>query len=72
MSAMSGGSPDMDKATDLSNADRAKTSSSQHDNPVIYCEKCAKTPEEIGGNLKFMVCSKCKSQLNIAVYYCSP
>ena len=67
---MSGGRLGMDKATDLSDADRAKTLSNQHDEPVIHCEFCARTQEEVGRNLKFMVCSKCKTKLNFSVYYC--
>jgi hypothetical protein len=77
MRGLSVGNPGMDQATDLSEADgniafgREKTLSSQHDKPLIYCENCTKTPEEIGGNSKFMACGSCKSKLDFTVYYCS-
>ena len=41
------------------------------DKPLIRCEKCTKTPEEIGENIKFRLCSICKAKLDFAVYYCS-
>jgi hypothetical protein len=67
----------MDKATDLGMADGnlaltwAKTWSSQRDKPLIRCENCTKTAQEIGGNPKFMVCSNCRSKLDFVVHYCS-
>jgi Zn finger protein HypA/HybF involved in hydrogenase expression len=48
-----------------------KTLSSKRKKPQIRCENCTKTPEEIGGNPKFMLCSNCKSKLDFVVYYCS-
>jgi hypothetical protein len=45
--------------------------SGKRDKPLIRCESCTKTPEEIGGNPKFMVCSNCKFKLGFVVYYCS-
>ena len=41
------------------------------DRPLIRCEKCTKTPEEIGDNVKFMQCSVCKTKLKFSVHYCS-
>ncbi|RDB25255.1 hypothetical protein Hypma_007371 [Hypsizygus marmoreus] len=39
--------------------------------PTIRCENCAKSPDEIEGNPKFMVCSACKSKLDFVIHYCS-
>jgi hypothetical protein len=41
------------------------------DKPLIRCEKCTKSPEDIGENIKFMQCSICKAKLDFSVYYCS-
>jgi hypothetical protein len=41
------------------------------DKPLIRCEKCIKTPKEIGDNAKFMQCSVCKTKLKSSVHYCS-
>jgi hypothetical protein len=41
------------------------------DKPLIRCEQCTKSPEDIGENIKFMVCSICRAKLDFAVYYCS-
>jgi protein-arginine kinase activator protein McsA len=77
MHDLSFGSPGMDQATDLLKADGnmalgwAKTLSSKRDKPLIRCENCTKTLEEIGGNPKFMVCSTCRSKLDFVVHYCS-
>ena len=74
---LSHGSPGMKKATDLMTSDGgmasawAKTLASERDKPIIRCENCTKTPEEVEGNAKFMVCSKCKTQLDFVVHYCS-
>jgi hypothetical protein len=38
---------------------------------ALTCENCAKTPEKIGVNTKFLVCSVCKTKVGSAVYYCS-
>lgn len=48
-----------------------KTMSSVRDKPIIRCEHCTKSPEEIGGDVKFMLCSACKSKLDFTVHYCS-
>jgi hypothetical protein len=77
MHDLSAGSPGMEKATDLIKTDVqvaltwAKTLSGKRDKPLIRCESCTKTPEEIAGNPKFMVCSTCKLKLGFVVYYCS-
>lgn len=50
----------------------SKTLSDARDKPIIRCENCTKCPEEIGGrDVKFMVCSGCKSKLDFVVHYCS-
>ena len=49
----------------------AKTVSIKRDKPLIRCEGCTKTPEDIGGNARFLICSNCRSKLDFVVYYCS-
>jgi len=49
----------------------AKTLSLVRDKPLIRCEKCTKSTEEIGGAIMIKVCSNCKKKLNFAVHYCS-
>ena len=74
---MSHGSPGMKKATDLMTSVGgmalawAETLASERDKPIIRCENCTKTPKEVGGKAKFMVCSKCRTQLDFVVHYCS-
>ncbi|KAG2110270.1 uncharacterized protein F5147DRAFT_689867 [Suillus discolor] len=41
------------------------------DKPLVRCENCTKTPEDIGQGVRFMVCSTCKSKLKFEVHYCS-
>ncbi|KAG1907964.1 uncharacterized protein F5891DRAFT_938647 [Suillus fuscotomentosus] len=41
------------------------------DKPLVRCENCTKTPEEIGQGVRFMVCSVCKAKLNFEIHYCS-
>ncbi|KAG1734548.1 hypothetical protein EDD22DRAFT_787874 [Suillus occidentalis] len=41
------------------------------DKPLIRCDNCTKTPEDIGQGVRFMVCSVCKAKLNFEVHYCS-
>ncbi|KAG1812917.1 uncharacterized protein BJ212DRAFT_439583 [Suillus subaureus] len=41
------------------------------DKPLIRCENCTKTPEDIGQGVRFMVCSVCKTKLKFEVHYCS-
>ncbi|EIW87262.1 hypothetical protein CONPUDRAFT_149295 [Coniophora puteana RWD-64-598 SS2] len=35
------------------------------------CEYCDRCPEDIGNNVKFLVCSGCKRKLKFEYYYCS-
>ena len=71
------GSPGMDCVNDLIKSDRilalnwAKHLASQPEEQLIRCENCSKTPEEVDGNPKFMVCSRCRSKLDFFVAYCS-
>jgi hypothetical protein len=71
------GSAGMDPVVDMMKSDGlfasswAKTLSSMLDKPVVRCENCAKSPEEIGDNAKLMACSNCKNKLNFAIHYCS-
>jgi hypothetical protein len=41
------------------------------DKPIIRCQNCTKSPKEIGGGVKFMVCGACRSNLKFSVHYCS-
>lgn len=41
------------------------------DKPLIRCENCTKTPEEIGGGIHFMLCSVCNTKLQFKIHYCS-
>jgi hypothetical protein len=43
----------------------------KRDKPLMRCERCTKCPEDIGEDVKFMMCSVCKKKLDFAVYYCS-
>jgi hypothetical protein len=71
------GSPGMTPAINMMKADgifargMSETLSGMRSKPLIRCENCAKSSEEIGANAKFMVCSCCNSKLNLAVHYCS-
>lgn len=71
------GSAGMDNAKEIMSRDpfwaRAwdKTVSELRVKPIIRCENCTKSPEEIGGNTVFMVCGACKNKLNFIVHYCS-
>ncbi|KAG1774140.1 hypothetical protein EV702DRAFT_1180918 [Suillus placidus] len=49
----------------------AQAKSTFRDKPLIRCENCTKTPEDIGQGVRFMVCSVCKTKLNFEVHYCS-
>jgi hypothetical protein len=74
---LSNGSAGMDPVTDFMESQGSfatawgKTLAGVRDKPVIRCEHCAKTPEEIGRDVKFMLCSVCKSKLDFPVHYCS-
>ncbi|KAG2345776.1 hypothetical protein BDR05DRAFT_974746 [Suillus weaverae] len=49
----------------------AQAKSTFRDKPLIRCENCTKTPEDIGQGVRFMVCSVCKTKLSFEVHYCS-
>ncbi|KAH7884235.1 hypothetical protein F5I97DRAFT_1811777, partial [Phlebopus sp. FC_14] len=49
----------------------AQTMASLREKPLIRCKNCMKTPEEVGSDVRFMVCSACKNKLNITIHYCS-
>ncbi|KAG1781754.1 hypothetical protein EV702DRAFT_962634 [Suillus placidus] len=49
----------------------AQVKSSLRDKPLVRCENCTKTPEDIGQGVRFMVCSTCKTKLKFEVHYCS-
>jgi hypothetical protein len=67
----------MDPVKELINSNRlaafgwGSLTANMRDKLVIRCENCTKTPEEIQGNSKFMVCSGCKSKLAFTIHYCS-
>lgn len=71
------GSPGMNPVMDMMQSEPifatawSKTVSSTLSKPIMRCENCAKSPEMIGGDPKFMVCSICKSKLSFVVHYCS-
>ena len=73
----SNGSPGMDPVTNFMQSQGlianawGKAFAGMRDKPVIRCEHCIKTPEEIGRDVKFMLCSACKSKLDFPVHYCS-
>ena len=70
-------SPGMAKIKELVETDYlfaaswTKTLTNKRDKALVRCQSCTKTPEEIGGNPKFMVCGICKTKLDFAVHYCS-
>lgn len=77
---LSKGSPGMNPVLDILKSQGlgytkaiADTLSSMNLNspPLIRCENCTKSTEEIDGHPKFSVCSKCKSSLNFIIHYCS-
>ncbi|KAG2107653.1 uncharacterized protein F5147DRAFT_753510 [Suillus discolor] len=49
----------------------AQAKTTTRDKPLVRCENCTKTPEEIGQGVRFMVCSVCKAKLNFEIHYCS-
>ena len=72
------GSPGMKKATDLLKTDSYMASVMANalptmffNKPLIRCQNCTKTPEEVGENANFMICSNCKAKLNFPIHYCS-
>jgi hypothetical protein len=74
---LSKGSAGMDPVTDFMKAQGpfatawGRTLAGVRDKPVVRCEHCTKSPEEIGRDVKFMQCSVCKSKLDFPVHYCS-
>ena len=71
------GSPGMNPVIDFMKSDEifarswSKTVSGKRDKPLVRCENCTKSPEEIGCDVKFMLCSTCKSKLDFVIHYCS-
>jgi hypothetical protein len=71
------GSPGMDPVKGVLESDDCcvrgigKALASMRDKPIIRCENCTKTPEEVQGSGKFMVCSSCRSKLDFTIHYCS-
>ncbi|KAG2365055.1 hypothetical protein BDR07DRAFT_1481910 [Suillus spraguei] len=49
----------------------AEVKTTLRDKPIIRCENCTKTPEDIAQGVRFMVCSVCKTKLKFEVNYCS-
>lgn len=48
-----------------------ETLSTMNAKPIIRCEHCEKSPEEVGDGPRFAMCSKCKANLDFVVHYCS-
>lgn len=75
---LSKGSPGMDPVVKIINSDgifaqaMGETLACMREKPLMRCENCTKTSEEIGGNVKFMVCSACRTKLDFSVHYCLP
>jgi len=73
---LSHGSPGMDPVIKIMKTDvnfastMAMTLSTMREKPLIRCENCPKSSETT--EVKFMVCSSCKTKLSFSVYYCSP
>ncbi|KAH7920540.1 hypothetical protein BV22DRAFT_1039735 [Leucogyrophana mollusca] len=44
---------------------------SRPEKPLIRCEGCEKSAEELEPDTRFMVCSTCKAKLNFSLHYCS-
>jgi predicted amidophosphoribosyltransferase len=71
------GSPGMDPVIAFMNMKGSfarswsKTLSSTRDQPIMHCENCTKSTEEIGRDVKFMLCSVCKLKLDFVMHYCS-
>jgi hypothetical protein len=74
---LSHGSASMDPVIDILKSSGVfasslgKTLKGMAEKPLIRCENCIKSPEDIGGDIKFMLCSTCKAKLDFAVHYCS-
>lgn len=71
------GSPGMDPVLEVIDenfslaAGLGKAVSTLRDKPIIKCQHCTKSQEEMRDDRKFMLCSICKSKLNFTVHYCS-
>lgn len=71
------GSPGMDPVIKIMKTDMnfassmAKTLTAMRDKPLIRCENCDKTSKDGGVDVRFMVCSGCRTKLNFSVHYCS-
>jgi hypothetical protein len=48
-----------------------KALASKREKPLIRCENCTKTPEDIRDVIQCMLCSVCKTKLQFKVHYCS-
>ena len=74
---LSHGSPGMDPVWSLMETDGgiamafSRGLARMQEKPVIRCENCAKNPQEVDGSPKFMVCARCKGDLDYKVHYCS-
>ena len=72
------GGPGMDRVNKMMDTDAsvastfARTLSSVRDKPLVHCQNCTKTLEEVGEHIKFMVCSSCKLKLDFVLHHCSP
>ncbi|KAH7928127.1 hypothetical protein BV22DRAFT_1005538 [Leucogyrophana mollusca] len=49
----------------------AKAMQSMRDKPIIRCENCERSADELGPDTRFMVCSTCKTKLDFSLHYCS-
>ncbi|EIW87301.1 hypothetical protein CONPUDRAFT_149330 [Coniophora puteana RWD-64-598 SS2] len=47
----------------------AKKTSKNKD--LLICEHCERSPDEIGDDVRFLVCGVCKRKLNFECFYCS-
>ena len=71
------GSPTMEFVTDVLKSGGAGAASfsrilnGMRGKPLIRCENCTKSPEDLGPSFKFMLCGACKAKLDFAVHYCS-
>ncbi|KAH7920347.1 hypothetical protein BV22DRAFT_1133144 [Leucogyrophana mollusca] len=49
----------------------AEVTQSVRETPIIRCENCEKSADELGSETRFMVCSACKKKLDFSLHYCS-
>ncbi|EGO05431.1 hypothetical protein SERLA73DRAFT_174578 [Serpula lacrymans var. lacrymans S7.3] len=38
---------------------------------LVRCENCDRTPKDLGDNIQFLVCGRCKTKLDFSLHYCS-